>query len=105
MGGKVDSEPSDPEDSDNVDSPKTKSSKPKKKRKKPKKDKKPKLRNKMSGDDEFPFDDDLVEAGVPDDDLEEGPGLKEKKKPRKKRPTRSSKNVLLMLTLKLITLI
>ena len=80
VGDEVDSEPSDPDNSNDVGVPKSKSGKPKK----PKKGKKPKLGDKMTGDDDVPFGDDPVEAGAPGDDLENGPGLKDKKQPRKK---------------------
>ena len=84
----MDSEPSDPDNSNDVGVPKSKSGKPKK----PKKGKKPKLGDKMTGDDDVPFGDDPVEAGAPGDDLEDGPGLKDKKQPRKKRPKHPSKH-------------
>ena len=84
----MDSEPSDPDNSDDVTAPKSKSGKSKK----PKKGKKPKLGDKIAGDDDIPFGDDSEEGDVPSDDPEDGPGLKDKKQPRKKRPKHPSKH-------------
>ena len=82
---KADSESSVPSESDDVVAPKSK-------RKKPKKGRKPKLGDKMSGDDETPYKNDLVASGVPGDNPENLPGLKEKKKPRKKQPSHPLKS-------------
>ena len=82
-GNKGDSEPSDLDDSDDVPKSKSKSDKPKK----PRKGKKSKTGDKMSDVDDIPYGDDSEEGDVPSDDPEDGPGLKDKKKPRKKRPT------------------
>ena len=68
---KVESEPSDLDDSEDFTGPKSKSRKPK-----PKKGKKPKPGDK--------------ESDVPSDDPDKG--LKDKKRPRKKRPTHPSKH-------------
>ena len=73
---KVDSEASDPDDSDDIARPKSRSGKPKK-------GKKPKVADKMTGDDDFPSEDDSVESDSPSDDPKDR--LKGKKKPRKAR--------------------
>ena len=72
------------EDSDGFPGPKSKSKKPKKL--KPRKGKKPLPGDKMSADDDIPFEDNSEEDDIPSDDIENGPKLKDKKKPRKKRP-------------------